>query len=180
MTKAKTEIIEVAVLDLQKVNIRIVGETPLIVHAWSQKAKLEILDKQMKVTKTKSKTAKNPVEDFIESAYWLEGKPTEYTEEAFENAVKNGARWGFPVSSVKQGASNAKRNGIRLDGTMIKASFMIEGEGPEQLAEIKGSVPKIREDMVRLNGIGNPADIRFRAQFDTPWYMDLTLRFNRN
>ena len=54
MTKAKTEIIEVAALDLQKVNIRIVGETPLIVHAWSQKAKQEILNKQMKVTKTNS------------------------------------------------------------------------------------------------------------------------------
>ena len=58
----------------------IAGDTPLIMHRWSDKAKRMILEKQMKKTKSSAKEAKNPVEDFIESIYWMEGKPSEYTE----------------------------------------------------------------------------------------------------
>ena len=37
--KKKEEIIEIRPLDIQRIPIRIVGDTPLIVHAWSDKAK---------------------------------------------------------------------------------------------------------------------------------------------
>ena len=39
MAKKTTEIIEIQPIKLQKVNVRIVGDTPLIMHAWSEKAK---------------------------------------------------------------------------------------------------------------------------------------------
>ena len=47
------------------------------------------------------------------------------------------------------------------------------------LAEVKGSVPRMREDMVRVGGISKTADIRHRAQFDN-WYMDLNVSYNAN
>ncbi|MCC8014664.1 MAG: hypothetical protein LIO87_05665 [Eubacterium sp.] len=43
--------------------------------------------------KGKEKTPKNPVEDFINSMYWLTPKPEEATEEAFEKAIAEGAKF---------------------------------------------------------------------------------------
>ena len=71
-------------IDIQYAHIHIVGDTPLIVHKWSEKAKKERLEKQMKVAKTKGKDAKDPVADFIDTIYWLDGEPAEKTEEAFD------------------------------------------------------------------------------------------------
>ena len=87
MTSKKTaEVIEIRPIQIKKATIRIVGDTPLIMHAWSEKAKREMLEKQMKTTKTSGRDAKNPVEDFIRSMYWLSPMPEEMTEEAFDAA----------------------------------------------------------------------------------------------
>ena len=51
MPAKNVETIEIKPIEIQKTTIRVVGDTPLIMHAWSEKAKREILDKQMKKTK---------------------------------------------------------------------------------------------------------------------------------
>lgn len=179
----KTEagiIVEIKPVEVNMTTIRIRGTAPLIVHSWSHKAKQEIIDKQTGKTKVAKKAYKNPVEDFIESLYWIEGKPTEYTEYAFEDSVESGARWGFPVTAIKQAAASASiRNDIGIPMTKIRGAFFIEGTGPDMIAEIKGSKPHIREDMVRVGGMTKSADIRYRAQFDE-WYMDLAIKYNKN
>ena len=101
MATKKEEVVEIRPLDIQRVNIRVVGDTPLIVHAWSEKAKRMMLEAQMKATKTKAKEIRDPYDDFIQSLYWLEGKPEKSTPEEFEKAVKNGAKWGFPVGALR-------------------------------------------------------------------------------
>ena len=53
MAKKEAEAISIKPIEIEKVKIRIVGDSPLIVHAWSEKAKKMMLDTQMKVTKTK-------------------------------------------------------------------------------------------------------------------------------
>ena len=89
--KTETTAISIPAIEIRTATIKVVGDSPLIMHAWSDKAKQMILDKQMKKAKSKGHDAKNPVEDFIESMYWLNGKPEEYTEEAFAEAIENGA-----------------------------------------------------------------------------------------
>ena len=176
--KNEAAIIEIKPINIVTTTVRIAGDTPLIMHRWSEKAKRMILEKQMKKTKSSAKEAKNPVEDFIESVYWMEGKPTEYTEEAFEEACRNGARFGFPVTAIKQATiSSAYRNGITKDMASLRGAFFIAGEGSELLAEVKGCTPTMREDMVRV-GMG-VADIRFRGEFAN-WYMDLQVSYNAN
>ena len=69
-TSKSVEVIEIRPIEVKRATVRIVGDTPLIMHAWSEKAKREMLEKQMKVTKTKAKAAKDPIEDFIRSMYW--------------------------------------------------------------------------------------------------------------
>ena len=176
--KNEAAIIEIKPINIVTTTVRIAGDTPLIMHRWSEKAKRMILEKQMKKTKSSAKEAKNPVEDFIESIYWMEGTPSEYTEEAFDEACRNGARFGFPVTAIKQATiSSAYRNGITKDMASLRGAFFIAGEGPELLAEVKGCAPTMREDMVRV-GMG-VADIRFRGEFAN-WYMDLQVSYNAN
>ena len=66
-TNKTEEIIEIKPIEMVTTVVRIVGDTPLIVHAWSEKAKRMMLEAQMGVKKLKKHDAKNPVEDFIES-----------------------------------------------------------------------------------------------------------------
>ena len=178
MAKATTsEILEIRPIEIQMAKIRIVGDTPLIMHAWSEKAKREMLEKQMKVTKTSAKTAKNPVEDFIRSMYWLTDMPTEMTMEAFEKAIDAGARFGFPITAFKQAAiSAAYRMGWAKDKMSLRGAFFIEGD-ENQMLEIKSDKPEMREDMVKV-GMGT-ADIRYRGEFQN-WYADMTIKFNAN
>lgn len=175
-TKKEGSLIEIRPMDIQRVAIRIKGDSPLIVHAWSEKAKKMILDKQMKVTKTSAKEARNPYQEFIDSMYWLTEKPKADPKE-FEKAVKNGAKWGFPVTGIKQSAnSTAYRLGWTPNQTMLRCAYFIESEYGE-LFEIKGSVPEIREDNVTI-GMGT-ADLRYRAEFKD-WYTDVIVSYNKS
>jgi hypothetical protein len=173
--KKETEVIEIRPLDIKRVKVRITGDTPLIVHAWSEKAKRQMLEAQMKTTKTKAKDVRDPFDDFVQSLYWLEGKPEESTPEAFEDAINNGAKWGFPVGAIKQaGNSAAYRLGWVKNQMQLRGSYFLQTEFGD-MAEIKGSIPEIREDMVRI-GMGS-ADLRYRGEFKN-WYMDMTLEYN--
>ena len=175
--KANTEVIEIRPIEIKKVTIRIVGDTPLIMHAWSEKAKHMMLEAQMGVAKGKKKDAKNPVDDFIRSMYWLTPMPEDGTMESFEEAIANGARFGFPVTAFKQAAiSAAYRMGWAKDKMSMRGAFFIDSD-ENGMIEIHSDTPEMREDMVKV-GMGT-ADIRYRGEFKN-WYADLTISYNAN
>ena len=175
--KATTEVIEIRPIEIKKVTIRIVGDTPLIMHAWSEKAKRMMLEAQMGVAKGKKKEAKNPVDDFIRSMYWLTPMPEDGTMESFEEAIANGARFGFPVTAFKQAAiSAAYRMGWAKDKMSMRGAFFIDSD-ENGMIEIHSDTPGMREDMVKV-GMGT-ADIRYRGEFKN-WYADLTISYNAN
>lgn len=138
-------------IDLRRIRIRIVGDSPLIVHAWSDKAKRMILDKQMKKG-TQAKAAKSPEDDYHDSLYHLDD-----------------GGYGFPAIGVKSAAiRGAKALGMTMTDT--KASFHITGE----LLPVVGD-PHPREDMVRVGqGV---ADIRYRGEF-SEWAIVLPITYN--
>lgn len=171
----KNEVIEITPIRIKKASLRIVGDSPLIVHAWSEKAKREMLDKQMGKSQAKKKAAKNPVEDFINSMYWMTEKPNKMDEESYEEAIANGAKFGFPVSGLKQAAiSAAYRMGWVKDKMGLRGTFFIDAD-ENGLIEIKGDTPIMREDMVKV-GMGT-ADIRYRGEIRN-WYTDITISYN--
>lgn len=188
MATKNAKAVEILPMELNTVNITIVGTTPLIVHAWSEKAKRMMLDKQTgKATKAKH-DIKVPVNDFINSLYWLTDKPEEGADDAeamanFEAAVANGARFGFPVSGIKQSAiMGAGRGGLDVKMTELRGAFFIKGAtdaSTMDVAEIVGPAPVMREDMVKVGGMSKTADIRHRGQFDQ-WEIPLELTFNKN
>lgn len=175
--KTGTEILEIRPIEVEKVGLRIVGTTPLIMHAWSDKAMKLILDAQQGKIKGKGKEAKVPVEDFIKSMYWLTPPPKEMTEEAFDAAIAAGARFGFPATAFKQAAiSAAYRMGWTKDKMSARGAFFIDAD-EAGLVEIHSDKPVMREDMVRI-AMGT-ADIRYRGEFRN-WYADLVISYNTN
>jgi hypothetical protein len=158
MAKAKSTItpidepVQTLQIDKRTVTIRLVGDSPLICHKWSEKAKKEMLDKQMKKAKT-AKVAKDPQRDYEESLY-----------------VHPDGGYGFPCVAFKSAAVGACRftEGVKM--TVARGAFHVVGE----LAQIEGK-PTMREDMVRV-GMGT-ADIRYRGEFKS-WAANLTITFN--
>lgn len=177
MATKKTEVIEIRPIEIKKVTVRVVGDTPLIMHAWSEKAKRMMLEAQMGIAKGKKKEVKNPADDFIRSMYWLTPMPEDGTMESFEEAIANGARFGFPVTAFKQAAiSAAYRMGWAKDKMSMRGAFFIDSD-ENGMIEIHSDTPEMREDMVKV-GMGT-ADIRYRGEFKN-WYADLTISYNAN
>ena len=171
-TKTTNEqVITIPALDIRTATVKIVGDSPLIMHEWSEKAKKEILDKQMKKAKSKGHDAKDPFADFVSSMYWLDGEPENKTPEGFAAALEDGARFGFPSTAVKAAAvAAAYRAGITKNMVSMNGAFHIPGE----FVEIHGE-PVMREDMVKI-AMGT-ADIRYRGEFPE-WWSSFTVRYN--
>lgn len=177
MATKKQEIIEIKPIEMREVRLKIVGDSPLIMHAWSEKAKKQMLDTQMGKAKGKQKEKKNPVEDFINSMYWLTEKPVEMTEEAYIDAIHRGARFGFPVTALKQAAISASfRKGWSKDKMSLRGVFFIDG-GFGEFMEIKSDPPIMREDMVKV-GMGT-ADLRYRGEFQN-WSAEFIVKYDAN
>jgi hypothetical protein len=101
--------------------MRIVGDSPLIVHAWSAKAKKEMLDKQMGKARAK-KEPKDPQRDYEDAFYRLpDGSPA------------------FPTIAFKAAAVGAARQIDGLKMTFLRGAFHTIGE----LVEIEGT-PRMR------------------------------------
>lgn len=146
--------IELPALALRVMDVTLIGDSPLICHAWSHKAKQQMLAKQMKKAKT-GKEAKSPEQDYHDSLYHLPG-----------------GGYGFPAVAFKAAAVGACRYADGVKMTEARGAFHILGE----MVRIDGE-PTMREDMVRV-GMGT-ADIRYRGEFRS-WRVTLQVRFNQN
>ena len=180
----KQELIQIKPIEIKKVQIRLVGDTPIIIHRWTEKAKREMLENMQGKKKGKTKETRRPADDFVQSMYWLSDIPqySEKTEdweilEMFSDACDNGARFGCPVTAFKKAAiSAAYRSGFSKDKVSLQGAFFIESEN-DGLTELFSDRPIMREDAVRV-GMGT-ADLRYRGEFRN-WHVDLTIDYNVN
>jgi len=147
-------VIELPKLDIRTVELTLIGDSPLISHRWSEKAKKEMLDKQMKKAK-QAKEAKDPQRDFEESLY----------------KHPDGGH-GFPSVAFKSAAVDACSHVSNITKVEARGAFHIVGD----MVKIEGKATP-REDMVRV-GMGI-ADIRYRGEF-RQWRCKFTVRFNAN
>lgn len=163
--------IELPPIKLVDANLTIIGDSPLIVHAWSQKAREEMLRKQMKLP-TQRET-KNPIEAFERSMYRLEDGGHGIPAVGVKNAMVTAC------TSVEGITKVAARQAFYVIGEMgrSKAAFA-DLLSPQDLVRVLSpNPPAMREDMVRLSGPGNSADLRYRAEY-RPWAIELNIRFN--
>ena len=204
-TTKKQDVIAIQPINVVEYRLRIVGDSPLITHCWDAKAKRQILEKELgfPTKRSKEEEAKNPAADFASSMYWLTPMPDELTAENVNEAIENGARFGFPLTGIKQAAiSAAFRMGWAKDKMSLRGAFFIKPEFDgyysgdlkinwekkrvdiipnvfhrEPMVEIHADSVVMREDPVKV-GMG-AADLRYRGQFEN-WYADLTLTYNTN
>lgn len=153
-------------------NVWLIGDTPLITHAWSEKARREMLGKQVKAPKA-GRDARDPQADFVSSLYEMGANS-----------------YGFPATGIKNCILSAahKDKGIARSGVM--AALWINAEMVRSrpalagaicdvpLVRVHGSKPEMREDMVKVgSGLNKTATLAYRAQF-THWALKITGRFN--
>lgn len=153
-----TKAAELQKIKVETATVSVKGLSPLIMNRWSEKARKEMLDKQMK--KTVKKDPKSPEEQYEGSVYHLDDDRLGFPADAFKKAMIRGAK---QIGLVMRDA---------------RTSFFVHGayctRDDRALVPITGEV-KPREDMVRLNG--QTADIRYRGQV-VEWSADLHISYN--
>lgn len=140
-------------IEINRIEVPIVGVTPLIVHAWSEKARNMMANPE---TVKRKKGPRDPEGDFEAARYRIDSE-----------------RDGFPAVGFKAAMVGAARLFEGATMTALKQWLFVVGEGPLQLVPIHGTVSR-REDMVRV-GQGT-ADIRWRPQYDN-WSATLLVEF---
>jgi hypothetical protein len=153
--KAATgEDVKVPPLNIQTMQLPLVGDSPLIVHAWSQKAKQAMLDKQQKKA-SKGKEIRDPDRDFKEALYLMDD-----------------GHYGFPAVAFKAAAVTVVSQIDGISKVFARQTFHVMGG---DLVRIHGDEPVMREDMVRV-GMGT-ADLRYRPEFRR-WWVVLDVEYN--
>lgn len=164
----KTEVqIVIPPMNIQSLELVVVGDSELIIHKWSEKAKKAMLDKQMH-NAVPAKAAKNPEQDFFDSLYWLTKKPA---KPKMADLAK--AKFGFPAVGFKAAAVNACSFVEGVTKVVARGMMHIN----QEFIEIESDAPRMREDMVRV-GMGT-ADLRYRGGFEK-WRATLPISYNAN
>lgn len=152
---AKAEsVITLQPIQRQTMQVRIVGDSPLICHRFDEKARKIMLDKQQKKA-AQAKAAKDPEADFNAARYVMED-----------------GRDGFPAAGVKKAIANAFRFSDGIKRVEINGALHVE-PGAE-LIPIDCREMVMREDTVRIS---MSTDIRFRPEY-RDWSMEFCVVFN--
>ena len=131
-------------IQTSRLEVPIVGIAPLIMHAWSEKARNQMMQTE---TVRKKREPRDPDGDFEAGRYRFPD-----------------GRDGVPAVSFKAAMVAAARFFDGATMTALKQYLFVLGEGPQQLVPLTFDSVSRREDMVRVgNGV---ADIRWRPQYD--------------
>jgi hypothetical protein len=148
-TTTKTESadtqVKLAPIQKRRVTMRIAGTSPLIQHAWGEKAKQMMRDKHAG-KKTRTRDVREPQAEGEAAAY--------RTEEG---------KYGLPAMAVKSAMITAAHKDIGVEKTLVKKSVFIECEDRNGVLEMDCDEPEIREDTVRV-GSGS-TDLRYRPYY---------------
>lgn len=145
-------------INFKYARITLEGETPLLVHRFSEKARKQIEDKQAKRA-NKAREARDPQAEFEASMY----------------VIGEGV-YGIPAAALKNCAVSACRFIDGFPMTRAKGSFHVLSEG-HGLIPIVGSQPVMDARTVRLPTMGRPADMRYRGRFDQ-WEVTFDVKYN--
>jgi hypothetical protein len=149
--------VEVVEFRIKEVHIPIKSISPLIVHAWCEKSKKMITDKQSGKAKSSKHEIRDPQDDYHQAKH--------ISPQGWE---------GFPAAGFKA----AMIRGAKMIGLVMKdtqTGFFIKADCEEtQLIRVHGE-SRMRTDMVRV-GMGS-ADIRYRPEYPE-WKAVLRIEFN--
>lgn len=117
----------------------IVGDMPLICHAWSEKAKREMMQKQTKSTRG-GREARDPHQDFANSLYEMEKDI-----------------YGFPVTAIKKAMKSAAHKDKGIPKEIVKSAVFFHADMVRVRPALAGAVCNM--PLVRVWG-GQAGDAR--------------------
>ncbi len=163
-------------IELHQIVVPIMGDSPLLVHRFSEKAKKQMRDKQTGKGQQK-KAAKDVVQDFLDS-FEVNGpdRPEAYVDDREVQRARAvaGSPFAMKATCFKCAIVGAVRHADGMKMTNTWGAFHVIGEF---VNIITGEDPVMREDVVRLAGPGGVADLRHRGEF-RKWSADLSIRYN--
>jgi hypothetical protein len=167
-TKTNTTI-EIPAITRTETKLYLIGTAPLIVHAWADKSKKEMLDSQTK--KAKGPRAKRePQIEWDTARYRLPDGRDGVQAIAFKTAAVTA---GTSIADVTKVAA---RQAFGVKGIPSKAAGAFEGSFTRTaLVPLVANEPLFREDTVRI-GMGK-SDLRYRPEF-WPWGVELDIVVN--
>lgn len=159
-------------VQFKRFTVWLVGDTPLITHAWSEKARREMLEKQVKATKG-GRELRDPQADFVSSLYEIGEGAYGFPAMGIKNCILSSAHKDKGI------ARTAVMSALWVDADMVRARPALAGAICDMpLVRIYGTAPEMREDMVKVgSGLNKTATLAYRGQF-TIWAMKVTGRFN--
>lgn len=158
---------------VQEVKFYLIGTAPLIVHAFPEKSRKEMLDKQRKVAKG-GRDARDPYAEVEASKYRLP-EPHEgdgFPAVGFKDAAVTACTSLADVTKV------AARQAFRVAGIPMNRPGVLEGSFVRTaLVPLIATEPVIREDVARLSGPGRPPEMRYRPEY-SEWGVILDVSIN--
>lgn len=155
-----------AIVGIKTIDLTLVGRpgSPLVVHAFNEKAKQEIRDKQQKKAK-KAKAERRPEEEY-EAAKYRDGKGRECAPiTALKKAIINAATAFDDLTKV------GLRQALFVDSIASPGSSLVPIETPEG----KPAKGIMREDAVTI-GI-NTRGLAYRPEYKE-WQLRVRIEFN--
>lgn len=152
--------IKIPAIESKVAKITLVGDTPLLVCKFSEKAKNELDEKHQQKAKTK-RGARDPKAEFEASLYKIPGTKD----------------YGIPASGVKLCAVSACRFIEGVSMTIAKGAFHVL-EDKDGLIKINSKGPEMDERIVRVGNFGNKKPMtRYRGRFDK-WSITFQVKYN--
>ena len=169
MSKSTPKTVVIPAIEKSILPLRLIGDSPLVTHAWSEKAKKEMRDKQMKKARA-ARAAKDPEAEFNGARY----------------RMADGAD-GFPAAGVKLAIAVAGRYAEGVTMVSTKQAIHVNlGQHLVPIQTVDGRTygvdlePELREDLVRVGGKGpgtGTADLRYRPEY-AEWSIPVKVMFN--
>ncbi|HDZ15298.1 hypothetical protein LCGC14_0434310 [marine sediment metagenome] len=171
------KVIVIPAIEKKIARVRIIGETPIIMHRFSEKIQKEIL-KGMTGSAKKKKPPKDPEQEYRDSMYWLDKEGFMMLPNG--DPLKHKTGFGMPSRAFKKAMVSACRSIDGVDMTLARNAFFIMSEFTPLLNHNFKTFakPRRRTEPLRLPN-RNTMDIRSRGEF-LSWAAILVIEYNAN
>lgn len=166
----KIEVLEIKEVRPQTITVTIVGDTDLVLNKMNDVTTRQLIDTRK--NKAKKIETPNVWEEIITSLHWRDGKPTDFSEQGYKEALKNNAPCLTAFGLKKSFGEAVVRLGIDTYSTKFDASVNILAPGG--LVPIRFTEAFIDEKLMAPKK-GSPVLVHLNRF--TGWSADITISF---
>ena len=172
--KKETTTIEIKAIVPKRIIVTIEGDSDLILNKMNDVTTRQLTDQRK--DKAKSLEKPNEWEQVITAIHWLNGKPTEYSEESLMDALKNNAPCLTAFGLRKSFGQAITRNELSQWSTKFDACVNVFGKG-DNLIPIRFAEHHIDEKLMTPKK-GSPVLVRLNRF--SGWSADVEISFVDN